>query len=371
MYSIKSQVQIQIGIRISPSSSTTISRNTEIWMQQERQSLDDEDRNLSGDSSLQEKTQFSTPRSSPPRYLDKLDEYEESLDLKLSQSISIMENVDSILSEKSRSQLKLEQFQSFIESDLDLAGLPSSFSSSSSSPSTSESSILLNKFSDVTILFLGTSAIATGIGNLLSTYETVQEWRYFWPLLGGLYLWDGLQGNLPLLMSSMDMDIINTNAAPKEGSNQVENIFSVDDNCIPVPTIHIHSNKSPLWLRITSIACGGGLLIGGAYDVFMPVWMTGPNVITNAGIHQDGAMVLFLLTAVNFTATKLKVNNVGNSMSSTDNEDVNVNKDVNRDVSFATDPTRTLLQMSLLAELYKLGESSIDEVASKILGFFM
>jgi len=52
------------------------------------------------------------------------------------------------------------------------------------------------------------------------------------------------------------------------------------------------------WTGIAEILGGVGLLIGGAYDAFMPVFGECPNVITSAGIGSDAAAGLLLLTAV-------------------------------------------------------------------------
>jgi hypothetical protein len=161
-----------------------------------------------------------------------------------------------------------------------------------------------NKVSESIILLLGSSALAIGMGDVFVRFEFLQDWRYCWPLLGSLYVWDGFV---------------------KDDKNQLL-LFSL---------------KGSGWSRLTAIVGGVGLLVGGAYDAFMPVWMTGPNIISNAGISQDSAVLLILLSAAAFVAE--------------DNSKAN-NKN----------PTRMLLQMTLLAELYKLGESSIDELLSNV-----
>ena len=163
------------------------------------------------------------------------------------------------------------------------------------------------------ILLLGSSSIAMLFSIGLSSFELLQDWRYSWCLIGILYISDGLYNSAPLLVPS----------APKKIFNVLE------------------------------IVCGMGLLIGGAYDLFMPVYMTGPNVFTNAGIHQDSATVLLGLTFYKFaTTSSVKVSStkiplfsklVPNKMQSYDWK---------------------LLQMILLAQLYILGESSIDELLS-------
>ena len=52
------------------------------------------------------------------------------------------------------------------------------------------------------------------------------------------------------------------------------------------------------WTGIAEFLGGLGLLIGGAYDFWMPVWGECPNVLTSAGIGSDAAAGLLILTAV-------------------------------------------------------------------------
>jgi hypothetical protein len=164
---------------------------------------------------------------------------------------------------------------------------------------------VINKLSESIILLLGSSALAIGMGEVFVRFEFFQDWRYCWPLLGSLYVWDGVKDKNQLLLFSL---------------------------------------KGSAWSRLTAIVGGVGLLVGGAYDAFMPVWMTGPNIVSQAGISQDSAVLLILLSAAAFVAED-------NSKASNSN------------------PTRMLLQMMLLAELYKLGESSIDELLSNVFLF--
>lgn len=170
---------------------------------------------------------------------------------------------------------------------------------------TDDSSAVTSRLSEFLILILGSTALSIGMGEMLTKYEFFQDWRYLWPLIGVLYMWDGIsssQGARPLFIGN-----------------------------------------SSRWMQYTAVAAGLGLVIGGAYDAFMPVWMTGPNIVTNAGIGQDSAMVLLLLSAGSFVQPS----------------------------SFREyNPTRLLLEITLLAELYKLGESSIDELLSNFVAIW-
>ena len=177
---------------------------------------------------------------------------------------------------------------------------------------------LVDQVSQWIILLLGSTALAVGMGELLLRFEWFQDWRYSWPLVGCLYIYDGFNDN-QFLLSSL---------------------------------------KGKGWSKLTSIVCGVGLLIGGAYDAFMPVWMTGPNLVTNAGIHQDSAVVLIFLTVVAAARFPRKEKEGGTKFQKSKKFESRYN------------PTRTLLLMTLIAQLYKLGESSMDELVSNAMTIF-
>jgi hypothetical protein len=169
---------------------------------------------------------------------------------------------------------------------------------------------LAEVFSQVVIMGLGTLSVSVMIGGLLVQLEWLQDWRYFWPLVGGLFVAD------PML------SIISG-----DGERQYSSLlpFSLSTNA---------------GVRMLSIVGGLFLVFGGAYDAFMPVWQTGPNVFTIAGIGQDGAVMLLIVSTVSILQDCWKAE--------------------------SSSSTRMLLQIILLAELCKLGESSIDEIVSAI-----
>jgi hypothetical protein len=169
---------------------------------------------------------------------------------------------------------------------------------------------LAEVFSQVVIMGLGTLSVSVMIGGLLVQLEWLQDWRYFWPLVGGLFVAD------PML------SIISG-----DGERQYSSLlpFSLSTNA---------------GVRMLSIVGGLFLVFGGAYDAFMPVWQTGPNVFTIAGIGQDGAVMLLIVSTVSILQDFWKAE--------------------------SSSSTRMLLQIILLAELCKLGESSIDEIVSAI-----
>jgi len=174
------------------------------------------------------------------------------------------------------------------------AGLPPT-----NNPKGLQDGLLPSRVPNLMIVALGTCAVSIGIGELLSTFEWFQAWRYLWPMVGGLYVVDVFSDVLP---------------------------FDIRDNQLT---------------KMTAFVCGFGLIIGGAYDAFMPVWQTGPDILTNAGIGQDSAAVLFLLSILSISSKQQQPTN-----------------------------TRTLLQMTLLGELYNLGEGSFDEILLRLSDFF-
>lgn len=161
------------------------------------------------------------------------------------------------------------------------------------------------------ILGLGAISVAIAIGELLVQFEWLQSWRYFWPLVGCLFMADPIQS-----------------IASDAGERKSLLPFLLSNN--PV-------------IQVVSFVGGAFLVIGGAYDAFMPVWQTGPNVFTIAGIGQDGAAMLLAASTIS------------------------VLKDCwTPEASSSSKNTKMLLQILLLGELYKLSESSIDEIVSVV-----
>jgi len=137
------------------------------------------------------------------------------------------------------------------------------------------------KKSDIVLLASYSSSVALlsmGLQSVLLQFEWAQDWRYFWPLIGILYIWDGL-GVLSGDKGSRDL--------PKLSQSMNSPSSSVLLPGLP-----------PLWSGWLGTLSGVGLLIGGASDAFLPVWMTGPNLISSAGVSQDSAAFLLILTVI-------------------------------------------------------------------------
>jgi len=172
-------------------------------------------------------------------------------------------------------------------------------------------------------ILTGTYVISCVLTDLLSQFEVVQQWRYLWPLIGIVFMIDGYFGLQP---------------PPEDGRRDLLKLQPIQD---------IQPAWKTLSFRATEIIGGIGMVIGGAYDAFMPVWMTGPNVFTPAGIGQDASFVLFWLTLIQ--VSRRESARIGPNQSVLDQEVISI-------FPFVV----------LLAELYKLGEGSFDEVWTNI-----
>jgi uncharacterized membrane protein len=109
------------------------------------------------------------------------------------------------------------------------------------------------------------------------------------------------------------------------------------------PSFHVQ------WTGIAEILGGVGLIIGGLYDAFMPVFGTMPNVITPAGIESEAAAGLLLLTAV-VTPANIFMYTHGAKLPMEGSEEVPV-------VGHAV---RGVLQVVLFGLLYQMGEGTFD-----------
>ena len=184
--------------------------------------------------------------------------------------------------------------------------------------------VILN---NLLLLAAATYALTSGLLWMLYQFEWFQSWRYLWPLLGAVYAIDS---------SKVLFDLVGND---KNGSQ------SILPRCRP--SLSAGQGNSVLATTgafaitaLTGIA-GIGLVIGGAYDAFMPVWMTGPNVFTAAGIGQDSAMILLGLASM--SAVQIA----------------------------SCQPTNTSINamrfwgyVLLLSQLYILSDSAVDDVLS-------
>ena len=120
------------------------------------------------------------------------------------------------------------------------------------------------------------------VDDITMRFETVQEWRYAWPLIGTLYVASGLSSLLP---SSGEYDRNKEHGR----SNIIAGAAREISSFVPLA-----SNR--IVYGLASLA-GVGVLVGGFIDAFFPVWYTSPDLLgTRAGIEADSAAILLMLT---------------------------------------------------------------------------
>jgi hypothetical protein len=222
--------------------------------------------------------------------------------------------------------------------------LPSSSSSLGTPSLQADSSAEQDRIRNTTISSLVTAAVllATGtyamscvLGDLLSHWEWIQAWKYTWPFgIGALYM---VLNSVPLWWNNKDYE------DPSYKNKMVAGN--------PVSVVAESMMGETFWERLLVAVLGLGVIIGGAYDSWMPVYMTGPNIVTAAGIGQDAAVGLFGWTFWRMVALWPSSPSPSPSSSSSSS-------------SSSSPPAHQgfLLQVLLLAELYKLGEGAFDEL---------
>jgi hypothetical protein len=180
---------------------------------------------------------------------------------------------------------------------------------------------------NIALLSIGTFGLTMLLGTLLANFEWMQSWRYLWPLVGGLYVVQAHQN----LQSTDEND---------SGSKLRILPFGIIEST---------------WWNLGSAVFGVGLIVGGAYDAFMPVWMTGPNLLTDAGIGHDSALALLGLSVYGI-CTQNAADAPCDSSESLKN--------------LQNNPTATsvilLLQVILLSQLCILGEGSINALVADV-----
>ena len=123
-----------------------------------------------------------------------------------------------------------------------------------------------SRFADVSDICL---VVASAFGlyelsnSLLIDSEIMQAWRYSWPMIGLVFSLEGIRA----LTSSEDA------------------------NGIEVTSLRGRSS----WVQTLAVFAGLGLVVGGAADALLPVYVTGPNLLTAAGLAPDCALILILV----------------------------------------------------------------------------
>ena len=143
-----------------------------------------------------------------------------------------------------------------------------------------ESELPTSRFADVPDICL---VVASAFGlyeltsSLLIDNEILQAWRYSWPMIGLVFVLEAFRS----LTSS-------------EGASGIE-----------VTSLQLRSR----WVQALAAFAGLGLVVGGAADALLPVYVTGPNLVTAAGLAPDCALILMLvqLTCVAEKRTSLEL----------------------------------------------------------------
>lgn len=220
-------------------------------------------------------------------------------------------------------------------------------SSSSSTPGlreenedSSQPTLWQERSSEWTVVGLSTFALVGILGDLLSNYEWVQTLRYFWPLSLGVYY--GL-----LLNTANDRD-----SALRRDTIEA---FGPSSAFSPNTTSDEGEIKD-LLLQMGYVFGGFGLFVGGLADALLPVWMTGPNWITNAGLAPDCAILLLVLSIGD------QYNLFGNNREYEPSQHTQQSFSSSRGSVTTTGMATLLVRITLWAELYKLGEGSLDEI---------
>ena len=120
------------------------------------------------------------------------------------------------------------------------------------------------------------------VDDITLRFETVQEWRYAWPLIGALYVASGLWSLFPV--------------SDKADSNKEQGILDVLGKATREVSSFVPLASTPV-VGVLATLAGVGVLAGGFIDAFFPVWYTSPDLLgTRAGIEADSAAILLILT---------------------------------------------------------------------------
>jgi len=120
------------------------------------------------------------------------------------------------------------------------------------------------------------------VDDITMRFETVQEWRYAWPLIGTLYVASGLS----FLLSD----------SGEYGKNKEHGRSNIIADAAHEISSFVPLASNRIVYGLAALA-GVGVLVGGFIDAFFPVWYTSPDLLgTRAGIEADSAAILFILT---------------------------------------------------------------------------
>lgn len=192
-------------------------------------------------------------------------------------------------------------------------------------------------------LGIGSYLLSNFLGDISNQYEWVQSFRYTWPLLGAIYAAAGV--------THFTLEKEYVNIYPAKGAWGFWNLPGT-------PEFHVR------WTGIAEILGGVGLLIGGAYDAFAPVYTQFPNVVTPAGIGYDAAAGLLLLTLA-ITPANIYMFTHGARLPM---EDPASPGEPGPEVPVVGHAIRGVVQVVLLALLYQMSDGTFDSIANGSFG---
>jgi hypothetical protein len=296
-----------------------------------------------------------------------------------------------------------DEYQSFISTSSTTIASTTIASTVAEATAPSTSSLTSSLLSEIIITILASYSLYGLLGNLLTQYEWVQTWRYLWPLFIGIY-YCCFNGSAPLLFSSSSMSssssslismskiasslLSSSSSQQQEQEQQEQEQIEEQREEEEEEDILINTGSTTITdiLQVLKISCGIGLFVGGMADAFLPVWMTGPNFITNAGLAPDCAVLLLLMSIIELVAyyyNVIKEYEYNNDDDDRNNRNGNSSQQQQQQImsiiptslapsslSSSTSLPLLLLRITLWAELYKLGESSIDEIISSTASIF-
>eukprot|EP00977_Amphora_coffeiformis_P006133 scaffold1325_cov138-Amphora_coffeaeformis.AAC.11 len=219
------------------------------------------------------------------------------------------------------------------------AGILASDDYSSSNSLLSTRHISMTWTTTITINLLATAGCVSLLNAGLMEWEWLQTLRYAWPLtLGALFLHQGV--SVMLLVEKDHNDDGGT--SPRQSVPPTLSILplldlSNESASSSSSSSSIRELSSTRWLHASIAVAGAALMVGGAADAWLPVYVTGPNLFTAAGLGPDAAAYLFVITTLSWhSSTTAKKN--------------------------AADASLHLRTILLASQLYILGAGSLEDI---------
>jgi len=168
---------------------------------------------------------------------------------------------------------------------------------------------VLRSFLLLGLVAAATVGLVTFYNTLLMELEWMQAWRYTWPCVGLIFMYEGYQSLAAPRQQQQGQQVPNNNYSGinynysnfdnSDTADSSRSIFSLPTDLVR-DTVALQegapagssSRPPPVWFRIVAILAGASLVIGGAADAFLPVYVTGPEFLTAAGLAPDAAAFL-------------------------------------------------------------------------------